>query len=329
MAQFTLYRNTDPGAPAIDGQTGSLVAVLDWCLVTGSAAPAGWTKPFTGASKAAFKQGSGSNGMYLRVQDDGPGAGSFREARITGYETMSDVDTGTNLFPTTAISGSGFNGQVARKSTALSAVARDWLVAADARTAYVFIKSEVAVGAAGDWSSFGFGEFYSFIQSDPYRVLLFGRQNENNAAAQSDVFTRHDQFVNAAGGTFGHSMPRGHNGTYGPIPLVKTADQIKNNGIGGGFGIVPYTNPEDGGLYLAPFWISDGTTLPANGLRGRMRGAYSFLHPVASINDQDTASGNPAGEFAGKTFLFIKNMGSSAQTTGIGVIETSNTLETN
>lgn len=334
MAQFTIYQNTDGSAPSVDGTAGSLVALLEACLVAGygAKAAAGWTRafpagPIAGVTKAAFQQGAGSNGMYLRVQDDGPGAGTFKEARITGYETMSDVDTGTNPFPSAAQGVGGVAMVVARKSTALSAVARDWIVFADSRTAYVLIKSEVAVGVAGDYSCFCFGEFYSFQQNDPYRVFISGRISEDSAAPQSDTFVRSDQFVNAQ--TLGHFMPRGHNGTYGPINLGKTSDQIKNGGLGAGFGSVPYTNPSDGGLYLAPYWVSDGVTAPVQGLRGRLRGLWNFLHPVASVNDRDTVSGGASGELAGKTFIFIKNIGSNAQTTGVGCVETSNTLETN
>ena len=63
---------------------------------------AGWTKPFVGTNKAAFKQGTGANDFYVRILDDGSGTGGAKEALARGFETMSDVDTGTGDFPTVA-----------------------------------------------------------------------------------------------------------------------------------------------------------------------------------------------------------------------------------
>lgn len=311
------FSYTIPGTPSTPA-TGTLLF---------SRGNAGWTKPFTGTNKAAFKQGAGSNGMYLRVQDDAPGAGGAKEARITGYEVMTTIDAGTNPFPSAAQGVGGIAMLVARKSTTADATARDWLIAADARTFYMLVKSEVAVAAAGNQLTFGFGEFYSFKLNDSYRVLIIGRDTENNAGANQDFLFRADGLISTATGA--HFMPRGHNGTYGPIQLSKTGDMVKNNSTGGPNGVIPYTNPEDGGLYLSPYWLSNPTTAPANGLIGRMRGLYQFLHAVASVNDGDVASGGASGEFRGKTFLFSKTCTSSGAQTGTGVIETSNTLETN
>ena len=35
MAQFQIYKSGDPGAPSLSGTVGSLVALLDACLVNG------------------------------------------------------------------------------------------------------------------------------------------------------------------------------------------------------------------------------------------------------------------------------------------------------
>lgn len=104
-----VYRSSDASAPALRGNTpGDLINVLDKCLVTGygSLAGAGWTKPFTGTNLAVFRQGAGSNGMYLRVDDTSSAAGS-RSARVVGYEVMSDVNNGTPQSFPTAVQYSG------------------------------------------------------------------------------------------------------------------------------------------------------------------------------------------------------------------------------
>src|SRR5574337_1914064 len=93
-----VYRSSDASAPVLTGQAGSLITVLDACLISGygSKSPAGWAKPYSGTNLAAYRAATG-NRFYFRVDDSGT-----VEARISGYETMSDVNTGTGQFPTTA-----------------------------------------------------------------------------------------------------------------------------------------------------------------------------------------------------------------------------------
>jgi hypothetical protein len=327
MAQFTIYKSTDASAPALDGTVGSLVNLLDKCLVTGygAKAAAGWTKPYTGTNKAAFKQGTGSNGFYLRVQDDAPGAGGAKDTRITGYETMSDVDTGTGPFPTAA---QGLGGVVAalniRKSAASDATARTWILAADARTFYIFI---LTGDIAGIYYSSMFGEIYSFISSDLYRTGIIAANAENSSSSNNN-FNLSTLQTALTSNQAGNYLARSHTGLGGSVQFGKHSDTTKTGSATAFVGIVPFTNPADGGVYLAPVWLQDPNTAPVNGLRGRLRGIWVPLHAAASFTDGDTLTG--VGELSGKSFLFIKTCReASAGTTGVVVLETSNTLETN
>jgi hypothetical protein len=316
--QFTEYLSTDGSAPTLNGTTGSLVTVLDAILVNGygSKAAAGWSKVFSGTSKAVYRAPSGSR-LYLRVQDDGPGAGTFREARITGYETMSDVDNGTGPFPTAAQGVGGIAMAVVRKSATADSTSRAWIVEADARTINFFALTGDVASTYLAWS---FGEFYSLVASDAYNCLLVGRASENSAA-DVEYMDRLNPDVNTA--ALQHFVARGHTGTGGSVSVGAHGDVAKSQNASRLLGTVPYTNPSDGGLYLSPIWIHDTTTSPTKGLRGRKRGFWHFLHPIASVADGDTVSGT--GDLSGKTFRFIKQ----SQGLGVYVIETSNTLETN
>lgn len=394
MARFTIYRSSDEGAPALTGEVGKLVALLDACLVNGytgtvssitrsggtatvtvpggfphnlitgqsvtiagadqsdynitasvtvtsattftyavggtPATPAtgvitylriaaGWTKPFTGTNKAAFLQGAGSNGFYVRIQDDAPA--TAKEARIRGFETMSDVDTGTGPFPTV---GQFANGLFCRKSASADATARNWIVVADSRTFYLFV---LTGDTAGVYLTMWYGEFYSLLPSDGFRVGIIGRNIENNGGSGFDCLPT---LRNALGTQVSANyIARGHNGTGGSVNIGKHGDFSKSNNDGTSiYGIVPYTNPANGAFYLSRIWISDPTTTPVNGLRGRMRGFWHFLHPLGSVTDGDVLIGT--GELAGKTFLIIKQAGdSSTGSYGVYTIETSNTVETN
>jgi hypothetical protein len=118
------FTYTVPGTPATPA-TGT---------VTWKKLAAGWTKPFSGTNKAAYKNAATLTSLYYRVQDDAPASGA--DSRIVGCEVMTAIDTYSNLFPTAAQLG---NGMFIRKSATANATARNWIVVADARTCMYFI----------------------------------------------------------------------------------------------------------------------------------------------------------------------------------------------
>jgi hypothetical protein len=63
-------------------------------------APAGWIKAFAAGNVAVYKSADPmSNGMFLRVDDTGNTMAGVGFARVRGYVSMSDVNTGTGPFP--------------------------------------------------------------------------------------------------------------------------------------------------------------------------------------------------------------------------------------
>jgi len=105
----TVYRSTDGGAPKLSSQPGSLIEVLDYCLLS-----SGWTRPYFKADGsvpygfvgAVYRQGAG-NMYYLKVDDEfnslsPPGSGNFsvgNAAIVTAYKSMSSYTSGTEPFP--------------------------------------------------------------------------------------------------------------------------------------------------------------------------------------------------------------------------------------
>lgn len=325
---FTIYKSTDAGAPVLTGESGTLTAMLYACLVTGygALAGAGWTRAYNGASKSAFQQGAGSSGFLVRVQDDGPGAGTFKEARVTGYEAMTDVDTGTNPFPTAALGVGGTAMLVVRKSAAASAVARAWIVVADARTFYVMIFTGDTAGVFYSWM---FGDFTSYVVGDAYACILQARSSENSAVVTVEYLGN----IYEISGSSRMICARSHSGIAGAVGLVLIGDRgVISGGSGSSYpnaGLLSYPNPADGGLYLSRLRLGDKTTGPANTMRGTMRGYWHFMHPAASISHEDTFSGT--GDLAGRTFVGFKPGGSVNYGTlgdSVFVFETSDTLDT-
>lgn len=86
----------------------------------------GWEKAFSGTNLAAYRSTDPqSPGHFLRVADTGTTA-----ARVVGYESMTDVNTGSGPFPTAAmISG----GAYLPKSNSANATAVRYVLVADSR----------------------------------------------------------------------------------------------------------------------------------------------------------------------------------------------------
>lgn len=183
------YRYDDAGAPTITGQVGSLTTLLRTVLVGtagiayGSTPSAGWTEQFigTGTNTAAFRNNQSEDGCgcYVLVNDNGPGAGGAREARVNVYATMSDISTGTNGTATTYI----------RKSSTADSTTRRWLVIADGRTAwvYIFLTGDTTTYGA-DNSIHGFGDFDSTLSlASVNRYFVLGRRSENDASGGGEI----------------------------------------------------------------------------------------------------------------------------------------------
>jgi hypothetical protein len=85
----------------------------------------GWQEVFTGTNVAVFRSTDvRSSGFYLRVDDTGT-----QFARVVGHESMTDVDTGSNPFPTAEqVAGGGYW----FKSNTASATAIPYVMTGDA-----------------------------------------------------------------------------------------------------------------------------------------------------------------------------------------------------
>jgi hypothetical protein len=313
--QFTIYRSTDGSAPTLSGTAGDLTTLLDACLVNGygAKAAAGWSISYTATNRRAYKNGTGSTGLLWRIRDDAGGTGGAKEALIRGFESMSDVNTGSNPFPTSGLSALTDNSFIIRKSATADATTRPWIVCADAKTCLVFIQTG---DIANTYLHAVFGDHYSLVAGDAWNALTQARYTENSAAALTV-----DQFGVApfSTGSFsqGLCLARPYTGVAGAVSAMQASTWSQTT-IGAGVTFPAYPNPADNSIYLSRVFFGVGSSTPLH-VRGYFRGLWSWLHN-GGVNDGDTFNG--AGDLAGKTFLIIKN----SPNQGLFVIETSNTL---
>jgi hypothetical protein len=283
----------------------------------------GWTKPFSGSNLAAYKQASGTMGFYTRIDDTGSVT-----CRILNYETMSDVNTGTQPIPTTAQLSGGLWGV---KSNAADSSARPWLLITNGKLIHLFMNTNAST-TQPQVSFNSWGDFVSYKAGDNYAFYAMGGIT---ATLSSGNFL--STYVNenvSDGSMIGHYIARDVSGVGGSIGFGKITNASMMGTptstvanfpmcIGGSTNLTPtalypmaYPSPVDGGLYMEKLWL----TTNANAIRGELPGIWCPMHAYPLPSHGDTLIGT--GPVAGKTFegyTWICSQG------GQMLIETSNT----
>ena len=296
---LTIYRSTDSGAPSLTYAAGSFIAMLDACLRTGygSKAGAGWTKPFTGANIAVFRQGAGGNGRYIRVWNARTGddpATYCMTANVRGYEDMTAVSTGTNPFPTVAQSNS--NGLMVRVAYSSPPHPTGWIVRATPSWFDVLIfmgysapRGAASAPVAGSYLSFG--AFPSLKSGDTYNDFILA--DPNSAYNFSPYVGIYPQ-------PFCAYVSRNDLGTVGS----KVALLIPLSGCGEGYmgggnpAYFPYPNRVNNSVDLYQYaLLSEGY------FRGVLPGVWGSAHGVTAIGFGNTFSG--IAPVAGRTFEVV------------------------
>ena len=252
-------------------------------------APLGWTKPYSGTNKAAYLPAAAYAQCYLRVQDDSstPTSASGRWAKLRGYETMSDVDTGTGLFPTAA---QVTNGLSCPKSSTADSTARAWWLAGDGGVFYLGTYWHASYSALacpvcfGDINSLKSGDSYSsFIAGTPLDTLPGNPGASNTFSALSGV-------TNTQAGKY---LAR----TYTQLGTAVAAGMMGDNGVSVwlGYSGLTYPHPPDNGLLFAPVAVVENSLIRSRALPG----LYQPLH-TAPLTDLATVTDVP--DFPNRTF---------------------------
>ena len=292
----TVYRWDDPGAPVLSNPSaGSLIGVLDACLVDGYTGKtgAGWTKAFSGTNLAAYRQGAGSM-CYLRVND---GTGSFK-VKMLGYESMTGIDTGVNAFPTTAQLA---NGVYAAIGTSTTAANKPWIVVADNKRFYLWVGITLTTAVNISTSTeaqemFFFGDIISFRPGDTYCCQIIGSDSASNGTERFGIV---GALTSVTAGSF---IARDAAQAAGSVNNSKYYDYYGGNSsptIGSANGVA-YPDPITGGINLSRIHVSNGATV--KGIRGRLPGVFAPLNALPG-NNGDTFSG--VGDLDGRTFILL------------------------
>lgn len=281
---FTIAVAGSPSSPA----TGA--------AITAKRAPAGFSKVFSGTNKAVYRSKDASGVRhYLQVIDDGTTTGGAREAKIRGYVSMSDVDTGSEPFPTVAQSSIGL---LSYKSGSIDATNRPWKLISDGKTFYLgscMDQSPSTLMETGGyiwWTAFG--EVIPRLPNDPYRSFIAANNTQNQqitSGSQNGLF-----FPTArtfSGTSASMFMPRDWNNNIGAVsccPIGHGWDQT----VAGGLALLSYPHQQDNGFYMTQ-WLATQRGV----VRGRFPGVFEPLQGrcLSNYEIQSEIEGYPGCEF--------------------------------
>lgn len=278
---------TLPSAATVGTATGTITVKLAGC---------GWTKPVTGTNLAAFKQGAGSSGLYLRVDD-----ANTTYAIVRGYETMpGDINSGTGPFPTTT---QATNGLYWHKSSAAGTATRPWIAIADEGfLAFIIDINSNANGTSPQGTIHIFGDITSYLPGDVFKTLIKGATSTSFSTAANGSPSGPNT------STTGCYMARSYTLTGSAITVGILNDYAKSSSgsWGGSSSSIPFPNPVDFGLYFSKFWVAESAT---SALRGEIPGLWCPLHNVP-IPHLDTFES--VGEFPGKIMQAVRMYNASS-----------------
>lgn len=301
VGSVVLVAGASPGAlngeqriTAVSGNTISWETTAAAGTATGTIsvkmAAAGWLKSYAGTNLAAYKSSAPeATGCLLRLDDTGT-----TTARVCGYEAMTDVNTGSGLFPSLAqfaapglwwskMANSGGSGN------------RQWIVAADDQGFYFFVKAHDSYLYQGSY----FGDVISLKSNDPYAcVLRANMQDKSNSIYQYDGLFYNESaavqeglYIARAANALGGSVQCAAAGTFRP--------GLTATGFAGNTGFL-YPSPTDNGLMLSPVVIYNSL-----GYRAYYPGLYFSPQNVGnSFSTGDVIEGS--GLLVGKKVIAVQ-----------------------
>lgn len=254
-------------------------------------APAGWsnTAVAAGTNVKAYKPtDTAALGTLLRVDDTGT-----NDARVVGYETMSDINTGTGRFPTALqVPGGGWW----PKSRDANTVPRAWTLIADSRGFYIHPQHDLsAFPGRGNLSYFGDVLPVSSIDAFHSTLVEVGVTAVNSL---NNMFATSLAYASSSAGTTTNAVwaTRSYTGLGSAVQCGKTYNHVTassggQSGAADRAGAIPYPNGPDQSLLLTATHMFEVATFT---LRGDFPGVYASPQAIPDV----FSTGDDVGDIA-------------------------------
>ncbi|MDN5505688.1 MAG: hypothetical protein L0H10_18015 [Comamonas sp.] len=262
--------------------------------VTGSIsfkmAALGWEKVFAATNKVVYRPlDPRGTRPFVRIDDS-----NALFARVTMFESMTDIDAGTGVAPASVPGGYYWY----KRSSDTSA--SYWVLAGDGRGFYIAISNNSGGGVPGTSNGYSCltaycGDLISARSGDAWCSVLTGAPS----ASASDLVGCPFQ----ASAATGMSIQRGSTGLGGAIQTSRVV--LGNSGYQSGAdpSLGAFPARADNGLRLSPILLLDGAGT-TNGPRGELPGGYHCPQTqVLATFGADVRLSPGNGQFAGKQLL--------------------------
>lgn len=290
------------GNTAITWATTAADGVATGTITIKYAPQTSWQKVFAGTNKAAYRSNHvQSNGHFLRIDDTGT-----TTCRVRGYESMTDVDTGTGPFPTDAqMSGGGY----LWKSTVASATASPYRIFCDER----FLVLAIAAGVVG--SSIqkaapprGFGDPIALAPGgDGWATLICAAGSSSSAPGTASFVNGASIGSATAGMTLSPRLVTGLGGSVANRCAPFTGTLAGTSGADASLGTMP--SQVDGQIKTSKMFAMDAATgAPRSVVPGVLFIPQSGYSGV--LNDGDILDG--AVDLSGRKLMVVFDSGSAS-----------------
>lgn len=261
--------------------------------ITFKMAGLGWDKVYTATNIAVYRPADpAGTRFFLRVDDTNP---TF--ARVTVYESMTDVNTGVGKMPTSAVINTGY---VWWKSNSPSVQGKEYVFIGDARGFYPGVAAAQNVGGLGT-SGVNFpycGDLVSDRSGDAFGTALTG-----GIGGAVGVSLVHGNVFMAEAVNY-RSVMRRASGVGPSQTCDRSAYGSTNSGANGALG--PCLSPAGNVLLTTDIIFSDGGVFSTNGPRGALPGAQCCIQTGSQAvfgYGMGFVAGH--GQYLGKTLLHI------------------------
>lgn len=305
------YYSSDPEAPVLSGEAGTLVNLLKKCLVDGYGDQGqgtwkpglGWEGVYSGDyAKAAFRStAEAGTKLWLYVNDNGGLAGGTKDAHVRGWEGMTGLDangdpvSGEGPFPllTGQLPSGNSLGLVWNKSIAASSAVRSWALIGDECAFWLGMWN----GYTSETDRLGwyfFGDIVSFRADDAFHCAVIGGVTENTSSwsYSNGLGLVKETMANLNfTGTTGHYLARGVTqvgGCVGFSGFGVTGSSAFANSAG------QYPSPADGGLALFPPLVGERLADGSGCLRGVLPGLFQTVQNIDAFIGGPPIEGHPS-----------------------------------
>ena len=276
--------------------------------ITFKIAPLGWEKVFSKTNVAVYRSTDpAGTRAYYRVDDT-----NALYARVTMYESMSDVDTGVGAAPST-VSG----GYYWHKRSAAGATGVYWALVGDSRAFYPLVAPNAASAAAqsngyGLVSAFA-GDIASFRSGDAWSAVVAGAPSASYSDLNGCAFS--------VAASTGMTLQRLSAGVGGAVQVARSVWGSAGAASGNDASMGPYPSRADNGLRLSPIVLSDGA-MTTYGPRGELPGAYHCMQTaVQAAMGSDVRMMQGYGPLAGRHLLVFGCGQATSTAAGCGFID--------